>query len=629
MQQDDTKGKYGDPVLSGTLGGMVAGLVIGIWTLFYQRIIPDGGLDFLQITNIPGLLTSITFFCLAHSAFGFVVGMVFAFVFGLARRRPPFFLPASIAVGISVGFYAGVYVFVATNLDLPANISLGDPIRIAAIWRSLLYGAGIGIAVFIVGIPLFSRLRSRNMRLPLVITLVLMVGLLTYSLFRWNASAAHYESRVQDSVAEGDAPGKVIIVGIDGATWQILDRFSEEGLLPNFDRMRATGATANLVTHGRRLSPAVWTGIATGWSHAKHGIRGFMVPDPVSGIARSAESGDRLKPAVWQILSNFGKTSMVVNWYVGYPAEEINGTIVSRLVDLDEHSVYPPEFLPTVNTILKSAGIPAEGQDKAYAGVDAVFDFAETSIAGGQPDLILLYMPWTDWYQHVYWASFEPNEFGEDWAITDENLREGAERLRRLWSQIDGRVGRLVDAAEKGTSVIVISDHGFKPRAKITAFLRPNDLLQAMGYLEWAEDEPSVIDFENTRAFSSQPDTFEPVIGISLNVAGRQPTGIVPAGAEHSVARQVIKELSDLRIKETGEPLFLRVGLASEGAAELGQQQGFDIYAEQGAALRTGGSRRTVVIANKEHQLDDFLTITLNNTGNSMYEDSWELLIVP
>ena len=87
--------------------------------------------------------------------------------------------------------------------------------------------------------------------------------------------------------------------------------------------------------------------------------------------------------------------------------------------------------------------------------------------------------------------------------------------------------------------MIIISDHGFRPRTTVMARLRPNVLLEAMGHLAWGGGEAGMIDYGRTRAFFSGLDAYGVVVGISVNVAGRQPNGIVPADSKLTVARQV------------------------------------------------------------------------------------------
>jgi hypothetical protein len=174
----------------------------------------------------------------------------------------------------------------------------------------------------------------------------------------------------------------------------------------------------------------------------------------------------------------------------------------------------------------------------------------------------------------------------------------------------------LIEAAGPDGSVIIISDHGFRPRKKMMAYLRPDDLLEAMGHLTWAEGEEKVIDFSRTRAFSGQRDTYNPVIGFSINVSGRQPEGIVQPESQHVVAKQIAGELRELKVEETGDPLFLSVEVAAEFEGDRKDKEAFDIYVEQAATVRTNGSGRTLVIAGERFLLDEFLTPKPDNSGN-------------
>ena len=617
MQQADrsTRGSWRRTLAAGAAGGLVGGVALGVWTLGYQRAIPDGGLDFLRIGGLGDLVTSVLLFALAHALLGATVGALLAPAALLARRQPPESLAAAVAFGVSVGLYVAAQVLVAWNFDLPANVALNDPVRSQALRQSLYFGLGFGVLALVLGVPLFSRLlRSVAARRVLLAVLVVAAGVSAVALLRWSASGARYEELGQASPAPEGGTNRVILIGLDGASWQLLDRLSREGHLPNIDALRAAGTAANLVTHGKRLSPSVWTGVATGWSHREHGILGFTVADPVTGTSRTVGSGDRLKPSIWQILSSFGRTSAVVNWYASYPAEKVKGVIVSRLVDLDEHAVHPADLTPTVAAIVESAGVTREEGEDAIGWVDVVFELGESLLADRQPDLMMLFVPWTDWHQHVCWAGVEPGEFDDSWGLTREKERDAFDHLVRLWSHVDTRVGDLVRAAGPETAVVIVSDHGFKPRSRMMAYLRPNALLEAMGLLTWTAGEDEVIDYGKTKAFSVGLDTYDQEVGISVNEAGRQPRGIVPPDSTPAVARQVADELSRLRVEETGEPLFFDVRVTSDG--DPTGPVGFDVVAGQAAAVRTGGPDRTILIQGRPHRLDDFLTLRPGNSGN-------------
>ena len=91
------------------------------------------------------------------------------------------------------------------------------------------------------------------------------------------------------------------------------------------------GVIGNLATLYPQLSPMLWTSIATGKRPFKHGILGFIEPDPHSGGVRPITNLSRKTKAIWNILSQSGKKCNVVGWWPSHPAEPINGVMVSNL----------------------------------------------------------------------------------------------------------------------------------------------------------------------------------------------------------------------------------------------------------------------------------------------------------
>jgi tetratricopeptide (TPR) repeat protein len=94
----------------------------------------------------------------------------------------------------------------------------------------------------------------------------------------------------------------------------------------------------NLATLRPILSPMLWNSIATGKRPDKHGILGFMEPDPQTGSVRPVTSTSRKVKALWNILTQRGYKTHVLGWFAGHPAEPINGISVS---DLHPYAVAP------------------------------------------------------------------------------------------------------------------------------------------------------------------------------------------------------------------------------------------------------------------------------------------------
>ena len=100
--------------------------------------------------------------------------------------------------------------------------------------------------------------------------------------------------------------------------------------MPTLDGLINRGVMGNLATLQPILSPMLWNSIATGKFPDKHGIHGFIEPDPINGGARPYASTSRKCKAIWNILSQTGLRSNIVGWWASHPAEPIKGTVVTN-----------------------------------------------------------------------------------------------------------------------------------------------------------------------------------------------------------------------------------------------------------------------------------------------------------
>ena len=602
--------QFGQVFLSGVLGGMLAGFILGIFTWFYHGSTTDAGLDFVSVSGVLGFITTVSYFSLGHAILGAVFGFIIAVLAALVRKTPPRFLSASVAFAISFALFIFIYFFVVKNLSLPSSLPLKDPMRSAITTSCVLIGLLSLVAAFAISIPIFIQLRFKNFRDVLIGILVVTAVISVVRVVGLNTANARYEDHDLATWTMPDNAKKVIVIGLDGASWQLLDEFSEEGLLPTFDRLKNAGIYGNLVTHGRRTSPAIWTGVATGRCHKEHGIIGFTIPMTGTAKSRVWWSTDRKKPALWQITEEFEKTAVVINWWASYPAEKTNGVIISRIVEMDSASVYPGESLPEIKALVDSSYQTTKDRThNAVAEVNTIFNLAEKYVENDQPDLLMFYIKRTDNLQHIYWAAHEPEVFDASWQITEEYIAEGRQSLRSVWGEVDKRLGQFMSLVDEETVVLIISDHGFRPRAVFDVLPKTNDLLRAMGYLEWADDQGKVIDLSRTIAFAGVNEAWNPYIGVYVNTIGRQAQGIIMPDSAQVVARRLADELASLKVKETGEPLYRSVGLVSEHRPTRLRHPNADVYLEKERALRVIGKDRTVMVGGVQRDLNDFLMI--------------------
>src|SRR6185369_1943441 len=100
-----------------------------------------------------------------------------------------------------------------------------------------------------------------------------------------------------------------------------------QGTLPNLARLRREGASGVLLSEEPMLSPILWTTIATGRSPSEHGILGFLTQQ--AGHVEPVRSDERKVRAFWNVASEAGRRVGVIGWYASWPAEPVNGFLVS------------------------------------------------------------------------------------------------------------------------------------------------------------------------------------------------------------------------------------------------------------------------------------------------------------
>lgn len=153
----------------------------------------------------------------------------------------------------------------------------------------------------------------------------------------------------------------LLLVGIDGADWDVIDELIARGRVPNLARLKREGAWARLRSSVPTLSPLLWTTAATGKTPDRHGINDFLVTDPRTGQRVPINSTFRRTKAIWNILTEAGLPSDVIAWWATWPAESVLGHMVSDRVaystfelsgrEQKQGAVHPPEYAAVVESL--------------------------------------------------------------------------------------------------------------------------------------------------------------------------------------------------------------------------------------------------------------------------------------
>src|ERR1035437_5910974 len=283
---------------------------------------------------------------------------------------------------------------------------------------------------------------------------------------------------------------KVLLIGWDAADWKIINPLMDHGLMPTLEAFVNEGVMGNLATLQPMLSPMLWHSIATGKRPEKHGIHGFIEPDPQTGGVRPVTSTSRKVKAIWNILTQRGYKAHVLGWFAGHPAEPINGVSVSDLFPfatvkpgetwpLPAGAVHPESLRERlaqlrihVGEVQSAAIVPIIPQAakvdqekdhrlemfaKILAENCSIHNVATWVLENQEWDFLAVYYNGIDHFCHGFMHFHPPRMEGvpEELFEIYQGVVNGAYRFH------DMMLERLLQLAGPEATVLLVSDHGF------------------------------------------------------------------------------------------------------------------------------------------------------------------------
>jgi predicted AlkP superfamily phosphohydrolase/phosphomutase len=266
----------------------------------------------------------------------------------------------------------------------------------------------------------------------------------------------------------------------------------------------------------------------------------------------------------------------VLNWWASWPAEEINGLVVSDRALLDpKQGIYPSDRREEILDVMRATGDSfrgfggeeiAEKRDRLTAAVAA-------EVAAADYDLILAYFRSVDVTSHRYWKYFEPDAFeGTD----SESIELHGKRIPDSYEAADEAIGKIVERAGEGVNFFVISDHGFHAKKEeLQIGLDFDRLLSELGFLEFGENG---VDMTRTQLHTYSSGKHEKAKRLRFSIEGRDPGGTVRPEDTRAIRKRLSDSLSEVTYR-SGKPLC-RLRDATDQEAERGADLVADILPE-------------------------------------------------
>lgn len=419
---------------------------------------------------------------------------------------------------------------------------------------------------------------------------------------------------------------KIVVIGLDGATFDIINPLINQGRLPVIASLISEGASGNLESTLPPISAPAWTSFFTGMNPGKHGIFHFIIRKPDGNGFLLCNSRDIQSQTIFSNISATGKTIGTINIPMTYPPEEINGFMVSGIPVPPESRdyIYPHDLLKEIDNYVvdddfssmnnRHESVKEELDHYAHL-LERLIKIEDLRVKTAlhlmekhPSDVFIVVLTLIDRVQHYFWKFMDKGHAGY--------TEEGAERFGRVildcYEKMDKALGEIIASSGKDTTFIIMSDHGAGPHysdfhvnkwlmdtgyLKMKPCPRPiisksniSRIMTRLGLGNISKILPARINFfpvpvpkikkirdaedikwHETRAYSA-------LYGISVNLKGRESQGIVEPGDEYdNIIKELKENLYQLADPKTKEKIVDKIAAGNEIYAGHYSKQGPDL----------------------------------------------------
>jgi len=399
-----------------------------------------------------------------------------------------------------------------------------------------------------------------------------------------------------------------LLIGLDGATFTILEPLIENGTMPFLRDFINDGVRANLLSTANPLTPPAWTSVMTGRTPGNHGIIDFIWAEErkTDHYFTLYNFRDIKSETIWSIVSRQNGRVCSLNFPMMSPPPAVSGFIIPGLVSWKHlrRNVHPAGLyeklkeLPGFNArelawdfdLEKKAerGIPREEYehwvDFHIRRERLWFEITRYLLKHESIDLMAILFDGPDKILHMGYRYLDPQVFPELPTNWDLKIRD---LCLKYFSELDGFLAEIVEMAGPDARIYMVSDHGFGPSWQV---FRVNTWLHSKGYLTWKdlgdlddkgrENAQKVIDrhfvmldWGNTTAYARTTTSN----GIYIRVAKEPGQKGVPAEDYQAFRNRLTAELLEVRDPETNERIIKQIMTKEEAYPGSNNSQAPDL----------------------------------------------------